>query len=803
MARTSQMAQVGKRKIELSNLEKVLWPEDGVLKAELIQHYLGIAPTILAHIKGRPLSLVRFPDGIDGESFFQKNRPKYAPEWFDHEKIGDDEADGKKIDYLIAADDASLVWLANHAAIELHHIHSRRPHLDQPDYFVFDLDPPEGTPFPQVVDLAFQLREHLEAFGYHCFCKTTGRKGIHVVLPLEPRYDYGTVFDTAKALAQPFVRARKKTTTLEIRKDKRPDKVLIDVYRNRPAQTIVAAYSLRGSAGATVSMPLTWEELEELEDPRVHNIHTARETVLERGDPWEAMGAYAVRLHTDRKGARGAPGDRPKKRAVQKSRTHKTPEQLTEYERKRSFDRSPEPGPELEIGDGNAFVVHRHHASRLHYDLRLEKDGALRSWAIPKGLPPRPGIKRLAVNVEDHPLEYLTFEGEIPKGEYGAGPMWVYALGNYVVTKDKKDNSFYFRLQSKQITAEYRLINTSREGGKDWLLERVDEPQQQWLSADIAPMLAESREEVPVGGDWSYEVKWDGIRAIVSLEDGVVRIKTRSQRDVTANFPELCLPEQAFHASSAVFDGEIVCLDGAGRPVFTDVMGRLHAKGEQGVARAQSRHPAVCYLFDCLYLDGRPIVEEPLDRRRAWLTDAVRKEQTDYRSSETVEDGEALFEAAKSVGVEGIVAKERGGRYLPGKRASTWLKIKVRRTIECRIAGYTKGKGDRARTFGALHLARSPEGDSDVAFKGDSLQYLGKVGGGFDGKSLKAVLAELQQIDRIERPVEAKPPDDAETVWLDPRLWCEVQYASVTNNGTLREPVFLRMRPDLTDTIED
>ena len=782
------MTQVGKRKIELTNLEKVLWPEDGVLKAELIQHYLGIAPTILAHIKGRPLSLVRFPDGIHGESFFQKNLPRYSPEWLDHEKLGDGDADaGKTIDYVIASDDASLVWLANHAAIELHHIHARRPNFDKPDYFVFDLDPPEGYPFREVVKLALELREHLEAFGYHCFCKTTGRKGVHVVLPLEPRYDFGTVFEAARALAQPFVKAHK-TTTLEIRKDKRPDKVLIDVYRNRRSQTIVAPYSLRGAPGATVSMPLTWDELESLEDPRVHNVHTVRDTIRRRGDPWEAMAAYAVRLHTDRKSA-------PKqKRQVATSRTYKTPAQLTEYEKKRSFDRTPEPGPALEPGEGNAFVVHRHHASRLHYDLRLEKDGALRSWAIPKGLPPRPGIKRLAVNVEDHPLEYLTFEGEIPKGEYGAGPMWVYALGTYVITRDKKDDSFYFRLQSRQLTAEYRLIHTK---GKDWLLERVDEPQVQWLQSAIEPMLAESRDAVPEGADWSYEVKWDGIRAIITVDEGAVRIRTRSLRDVTAHFPELCLPEQAFYASAAVFDGEIVCLDESGRPIFTDVMGRLHARGETGIARARTRHPAVCYLFDCLYLDGRPIGNEPLDRRRAWLEDAVRKEQTDYRVSETVDDGVALFAAVRSVGVEGIVAKERGSSYLPGKRAPAWQKIKVRRTTECLIIGYTRGKGDRAQTFGALHLT---DPTADVA---EGLQYLGKVGGGFDDEMLRVVLGQLQSLDEIDRPLTCKPPDDAETIWVQPQLWCEVQYASRTKAGTLREPVFLRMRPDLADTTTD
>ena len=546
MPRTSRITQVGKRRIELSNLEKLLWPEDGVLKAELVHYYLAMAPTILAHIKGRPLSLVRYPDGIHGESFFQKNRPRYCPEWLDHERIGDEGAEGKSVDYVLATDEASLVWLANHAAIELHHIHARRPHLDQPDYFVFDLDPPEGTPFPEVAALAFELKDHLESFGYHTFCKTTGRKGIHVVAPLEPRYDSGTVFEAAKALAQPFVKARP-GTTLEIRRDKRPDKVLIDVYRNRQAQTIVSAYSLRGSPGAPVSMPLTWEELEGLQDPREHNVHTARQKVLERGDPWEAMAAHAVRLHTDREAA-------PKeKRDPGESRTFKTPEQLQEYERRRSFGRSPEPAPGPEGGEGRAFVVHRHHASRLHYDLRLEQDGALKSWAIPKGLPPRPGVKRLAVNVEDHPLEYLTFEGEIPKGEYGAGPMWVYAIGSYEVTRDKKDASFYFRLQSKQLTAEYRLINTR---GRDWLLERVDAPQVDWLQHPPGPMLAESREEVPVGGDWLHEVKWDGIRATIAIDDGQVRIRTRPGRDVTAHFPELARPEEELLANC--LDDEIV-----------------------------------------------------------------------------------------------------------------------------------------------------------------------------------------------------------------------------------------------------
>jgi len=781
MAKTKQTTQVGKHKIDLTNLEKVLWPDDGFVKAELIQYYLTVAPTILAHIKGRPLSFVRFPDGIYGENFFQKNRPRYSPDWLDHEKMGGggDGEDGRKIDYLLATDEASMVWFANHACIELHHIHARRPHFDKPDYVVFDLDPPEGYPFPDVVTLAFELKEYLEGHGYHCFAKTTGRKGVHVVVPLEPRYSFDEVFGMAKALAQPFVRARKSNTTMEIRKEKRTDKVLIDVYRNRPSQTIVAPYSLRGSAGAPVSMPLTWDQLEMLKTPLAYNIRTAPDALKADGDPWEAMAAFAVRLHTDRKESA------KKKRDVGKSRTYKTPEQLEAYEKKRAFDKTPEPGAELLDGEGNAFVVHRHHASRLHYDLRLEKDGALRSWAIPKGLPPRPGVKRLAVNVEDHPLEYLTFEGEIPKGEYGAGPMWVYAIGKYEITKDKKDGSFYFRLQSKAITAEYRMFNTR---GKDWIIERVDTPQIDWLHDKIEPMLAEPRPDVPGGSEWIYELKWDGIRAMVSVDEGEVRIRTRSQRDVTEHFPELQLPEEAFRASAALFDGEIVCLDEQGKPIFTDVMGRLHVRGEKGIERAKSRHPTVCYLFDCLYLDGRSLTGDPVERRREWLADAI-KPGAAYRLSESVEDGAALFEAAKTLGLEGIVAKERGAGYLPGRRSSNWLKVKVRQTLECRIIGYTEGKGDRAQVFGALHVAVDEEGGG--------LKYLGKVGGGFDDRALTKVFAQVQELDQTKRPIKQKPVDDAQSIWVDPSLFCEVQYASYTNNGTLREPVFLRMRPDL------
>lgn len=770
--RTSQTVQVGKHRIELSNLQKVLFPEDGILKAQVVEYYLKIAPTILRHTSGRPLSLVRFPDGVHGERFFQKNKPEWAPDWFDSVKLKHD----KPLTYLMASEQASLVWLANLACLELHQLHARKPHYDKPDYFVFDLDPPEDDDFARVVDIALELKVHLENFGYHPFVKTTGGKGVHILAPVEPKWDFHTVFEAARAIATPFVETNSKDTTLHIKKEARKGKVLVDIYRNRPEQSIVCPYSMRGVPGAPVSMPLTWDELAATETPAAYDIFSVVERVIQEGDPWEAMGAYATHLHTQRKSPPKPPKDLPP------SEKHKTPETLAAYAKKRSFSRTPEPGPEYAGGEGNGFVVHRHHASRLHYDLRLERDGTLKSWAVPRGLPPRPGIKRLAVATEDHPMKYLTWEGEIPKGEYGGGMMWVYALGRYEITKEKKDG-FYFRLQSKELNAEYRIYRTR---DNEWLLERLDTPQIDWTHDLIEPMLAQSRKTPPAGEEFVYEVKWDGIRALISLDEGQMRIRSRNQRDITHLFPELHIPEQAFRATSALFDTEIVCLDEDGRPNFRKVINRIQQRSKAAIERASKKNPAVCYAFDCLYLDGRPLIHDPLSRRRAWLADAIRRDMP-YRVSEFVREGKQLFEAAKQMGLEGIMAKDEHSRYHPGKRSSSWFKIKTRQTAECLVIGYTEGKGGREDVFGALQLGEETD---------EGLQYRGKVGAGFDQNLLKSVFTELKKLRRIERPVAEKPVDDAKTIWVEPKLVCEIEYASITENDTYREPVFVRLRPD-------
>ncbi len=765
MAKQKVHAEVGKRVIELSNLEKVLYPDDGIVKAQIIEYYLKLAPTILNHIRGRALSLVRFPDGIYGEQFFQKHRPDWTPDWIDYKRLGQE----RLKEYVVAKEEATLVWLANLACLELHQIHSIAEKSDKPDYIVYDLDPPEdGYEFEKLKEIAFQLKEHLERSNYHVFIKTTGGKGLHLVTPIDAKYSFTECFQCAKKLATDFVNKHSETT-LHIKKEHRKGRVLIDIYRNRPSQTIVSPYSLRGRKGATASTPITWDELESLKELSDWNIHTTLERVLTEGDAWESIRGWAVPLHTDRNAH--AVKDLPP------NKKHKTPEQLQEYEKKRDFDKTPEPLLSENEAPGSRFVIQRHHASNLHYDLRLEQDGVLKSWAIPRGMPPKPGVKRLAVQTEDHPLKYLTFEGEIPKKEYGGGMMWIYATGRYEITKTKKEG-FYFRLSGKQVSAEYRMHLMK---DKEWLLERVDSPQQDFLNTVMKPMLADSAKRVPIG-DYEYEVKWDGIRALIYLNEGELKIYSRNLNDITDQFPELNVPEEAFRINNAIFDSEIVCLDADGKADFKKVIKRLMSK--KNFDRDSKRSPAYCYLFDCLYLDGRSLVNDPWTRRRWWMIDSVRTGETNYRISESIEDGKALFTATKKLGVEGIIAKRTDGKYTFGKRSNDWVKVKVKETMDCWIIGFTKGEGEREKYFGSLQLAEQKE---------EELVYRGRVGTGFDDEMLKQLSKKFSEEVISEKPIEEEVHEEERTVWLNLVFECEVEYSMITNNGTFRDPVFKKI----------
>jgi DNA ligase D-like protein (predicted ligase) len=427
----------------------------------------------------------------------------------------------------------------------------------------------------------------------------------------------------------------------------------------------------------------------------------------------------------------------------------------------------------------------------MHYDQRLAENGVLRSWAVPKGLPPAPGVKRLAVETEPHPMEYLDWEGEIPKGQYGAGDMWVFARGNYRITKQKKDG-FYFKLESPMIDQEFRIHRTK---GKDWLLERVDPPEIDVATAQVPHMLTFTSQKVPLG-DYVYEMKWDGIRVMIYVDEESMRITSRGKRDITKQFPELNEARKQLKCTQAILDGEIVVLDAKGKPEFKTTVGRMHKTNEHSIRTAMKTQSAFCYLFDVIYLDGCVVQKEPLHRRKAWLESIIRPVGA-FRYSEHMDDGIALFEATKKMDLEGIVAKKRNSIYIPGKRTDLWVKVKNHNEMTCRIIGYTKGQGDRNPFFGALHLADA---------ESDGIVYRGKVGTGFNEKIMAEIMKELKKLPQIRKPFKEKLDDDRQSTWVEPLLYCDVLYSSITPYGILREPVFQYLRedyePDIANSAE-
>ena len=431
---------------------------------------------------------------------------------------------------------------------------------------------------------------------------------------------------------------------------------------------------------------------------------------------------------------------------------------------------------------GRRYVIHRHMASRLHYDLRLEKDGVLHSWALPRGLPAYPGIKRLAVQTEDHPVEYLFFHGEIPKKEYGGGIMWIFFNGKYELVKEKK-NGFYFNLITKEHKAEYRMHKTSE---KDWLLERVDKPQINWLDGMVKPMLAELTTEFPKNeSDYIYELKWDGIRAICTIDEGDINIMSRNQVNITNQFPEIVTSLAKLKLFNAVLDGEIVCLKQDGSADFKRVLKRMQAKGDSKIAAGVRQDPAFLYLFDCLYLDGRPLINDIFIQRRQWLESIFKGSALHVRLNEIVEEGEAFLEAAKQHELEGIMIKVKRGKYFTGKRSNAWQKLKIRKSIDVLIIGYTQGKGEREQLFGALQIAE---------LKGEELIYRGKVGTGFDFKSMESLRLKMDSFRTEKYPnVNGSISDVKYTTWILPELKAEVIYHEITKEGMLRAPVFKRL----------
>ncbi len=455
---------------------------------------------------------------------------------------------------------------------------------------------------------------------------------------------------------------------------------------------------------------------------------------------------------------------------------------LAEYRRKRDPDRTDEPfGDEAERGASPIFVVQRHAARRLHYDLRLERDGALASWAVPKGLPTDPGSRHLAVHVEDHPLSYATFEGEIPKGEYGAGTVEIWDRGTYDLVEEKPDGGLTVRLCGERLNGIWTLVPAHLDGNeKNWLLLRKRDGEEPGTAPETSyePMLATLGDEVPHGPDWLYEVKWDGHRTIARVRGGEPSLSSRTGKDQNERFAPIArsLP-RALRSPDCVVDGEVCALDSQGRPSFAEMQ--------------QGSGALVVYLFDLLELDGRPLLDLPLAERHELLAELVDRGEKVVRVSETFDDGDALYGAAREQGLEGIVAKRASSRYQPGKRTRDWIKVKVHERQEFVIAGYTRGAGRRAGSLGALVLGVQ---------EGRDLIWVGNCGTGFSDAEIERLLTKLRPLERATSPFRTVPKmprvrkDDV--VWVSPKLVCEVEFVEWTQEGRLRAPSYQALRED-------
>jgi len=748
--------------LKLSNLDKLLYEHIGVTKAEIIQYVMDVAPHFLKFVKNRPLTLIRYPDGVEGKKFYSKQKPEWTPKWIGGFTMQHSE---EPIDYVVVENTAGLVWLANLAALEIHPMQFQFNRPKQPDHFIFDLDPPVDGDFEGVKSIAKALNNFLRGYGYVSFIKTSGSKGLHIYVPIETEATHEKMVDVVKALAKDFVKQNSSSCTLAISKNRRGGKTFVDVLRNHEAQTAVAPYSLRAKPNASISFPILWKELDFLNASTDIHLRNYKQYLDDRGPAWSRFYESARPLHTDvdRLGEKQSILD----------------EKLKEYNSKRDLNKTPEPQAQPIISTGNKFNIQLHHASNLHYDLRLELNGVLLSWAIPKGLPWKTGAKRLAIRTEDHPLEYLNFEGVIPKGAYGAGKIWNFCRGTFDWI-EKKDGSYKFELTSDHFNRSFNLFRTK---GNQWLIELIENKDFSELIMPLSPMLAASSDVVPQGSQYSFEIKWDGIRVLVYLFEDEVKVFSRNGRDISVQFPEL-LDANLFEVESGIFDGEIVSLDDEGKPVFSHVISRLHKK-QVGSSKG-NRHNVTCYLFDCIYLDGKSIASEPQYKRMDWLNVVV-KWGSIYRISQRLDDGAALFEATKEMGLEGIMAKKKNAQYTLGQRSYNWLKIKHRKSDVCYIAGYTKGEGARSDFFGALHLVRDD---------GAQKKYMGKVGTGFDDAKMRHLLAIFESLIQSSKEFQEKTDDDSSSVWLQPVLKCEIIYASLSSNGTYREPVFVKLIED-------
>ena len=477
------------------------------------------------------------------------------------------------------------------------------------------------------------------------------------------------------------------------------------------------------------------------------------------------------------------------------------PEKLSRYRAKRDFAATGEPpGGGEEAGrarppeDGGRFVVQEHHATRLHWDLRLEHGGTLASWAVPNGIPPDPRENRLAVRTEDHPIEYLTFHGEIPAGQYGAGTMTIWDTGTFQLHK-WEERKVEISFHGERLRGRYGLfaIGRGEQDEADWMIHRMDppeDPSREPMPEGLVPMLAQAGTLPPEQTRWSFEVKWDGVRALAYVKPGRLRLQSRTGNDMTEAYPELRGMLSQTGMRELILDGEIVAFDAGGKPSFARLQRRMHVSSPSAVRRLVKDVPVVYSIFDLLYLDGHSLMGAPLEERRARLEELGLGGGAWRVPAAFAGTGTALLEATAAQGLEGVIAKRLGGPYEPGRRSGSWLKIKHRLRQELVIGGWIPGTGRRQERIGALLLGYHEDGE---------LRYAGRVGTGFTEATLEELARRLTELRRTTSPFNAGGSGvrfPREAVFVEPCLVAEIEAVEWTADGVLRAPSFKGLRED-------
>ncbi|HZC36057.1 MAG TPA: non-homologous end-joining DNA ligase [Chthoniobacterales bacterium] len=810
MAKKTQVAVDG-RQLQLSNLDKIFYPEVGFTKAQVIDYYARIAPALLPHLKDRPVSLKRYPDGVTGAYFFEKQAPSHRPKWIETTPV---ESEDRRIDYCLINDLPALVWASNLANLELHTFLHRAPDIETPTMLAFDLDPGEGADILLCAQVGLWIRDLLEDLGVESFPKTSGSKGLQLYVPLNSPTNYDQTKAFAYALAERLESEHPEQVVSKMQKSLRVGKVFVDWSQNDEHKTTVTVYSLRAKNRPTVSTPMTWDEIgAALKKRDSERLVFESDEVLKRmeknGDLFEPVLTLKQKLPSLDSLIQSKTRGRPSK----KGKTTKA--RLKTYRAKRKFNSTSEPQGEQRRSEELIFVVQKHRARRLHYDLRLAMDGTLKSWAVPEGPSLDPSVKRLAVMVEDHPLEYANFEGVIPEGNYGAGEMIIWDRGIFRMKGDPLEQlmrgKMEFELDGQKLQGEFHLVKMRVAEENQWLLFKAKD---QWASKEdvlrqdrsivtgkriedyknsddlivkhraspeasisvlreLRPMLAKSADAAFDDSEWIFELKLDGYRALAFVDRVSARLISRTGNDLSSTYPTV-IDNLVAVGVTAVLDGEIVVVDDDGVPRFELLQSY----------RTANRGHLIYYVFDLLFLNGRDLRDRQLIDRKETLRRILEGSETVRYVDHVDGTGIKFFELARERELEGIVAKKKSSIYLNGKRVDQWLKIKCRRVEETIICGFTESRVN-PNSLGALLLG---------VHRGGKLRYAGLVGTGLNRAS--GLKAKLRNLVTPDRPFNTVPKTDTPIEWVKPEMVCSVEFQEWTKDGILRGASFLSLRID-------